>query len=99
MKSKKNKSERLQLRLTPEDKDLITKNAEKSGMTITDYIIENSKNRYAAYIDNEKIKPITLSNAIVLLTQLINDIDQEYSHNKKIRKELNKIWNLLNIMK
>ena len=96
-----NKTERIEMRVTPEEKMYIVSKSQKANLSITEFLIKSSNQNKIIVIQGlpkiaEELRRI--GNNINQLTKLsnskiINCVDLE-----ETKKELQKIWQSLNLL-
>lgn len=95
------KTERIEIRLTPEEKARIINNSVKAKTTISDYMIRSATNNEIVVIDNldELINQLRkLGNNINQLTKLANGRVITCVELEGVKKELSRIWQSLNLL-
>lgn len=95
------KTERIEIRLTPEEKARIINNSIKAKTTISDYMIRSATNNEIVVIDNldELINQLRkLGNNINQLTKLANGRVITCVELEGVKKELSRIWQSLNLL-
>lgn len=95
------KTERIEIRLTPEEKARIINNSVKAKTTISDYMIRSATNNEIVVIDNldELINQLRkLGNNVNQLTKLANGRVITCVELEGVKKELSRIWQSLNLL-
>lgn len=93
-----NKDKRINIRLTEKEKKLIESKAKKCNMTVTKYIINSCLKDKIIIIDGlDKVSTELrrIGNNINQLTRLSNERIIKNVELKKLRMEVNNIWQLL----
>lgn len=95
------KTERIEIRLTPEEKARIINNSVKAKTTISDYMIRSATNNEIVVIDN--LDELTtqlrkLGNNVNQLTKLANGRVITCVELEGVKKELSRIWQSLNLL-
>lgn len=95
------KTERIEIRLTPEQKTKIVNNSIKAKTTISDFVIKSAINQEIVIYDD-------LGKLVTQLRKLGNNVNQltKKAHQGQIncvdlegtKKELNQIWQSLNLL-
>lgn len=94
-----NKSENIHIKVTPTEKANIVSNSAKSKLTISEYIIRSATNKDIIVIDGlDKVSTELrrIGNNINQLTRLANSRIINCVELEETKKELSKIWLLLN---
>lgn len=95
------KTERIEIRLTPEEKARIINNSVKAKTTISDYMIRSATNNEIVVFDNldELINQLRkLGNNVNQLTKLANGRVITCVELEGVKKELSRIWQSLNLL-
>ena len=93
------KTERIEIRLTPEEKTKIINNSVKSNTTISEYLIKSATKKEIVVIndlDKLVIQLRKLGNNVNQLTKLANGRVITCVELEGVKKELSKIWQSLN---
>lgn len=93
------KTERIEIRLTPEEKTKIINNSVKAKTTISEYIIKSATKKEIVVIndlDKLVIQLRKLGNNVNQLTKLANGRVISCVELEGVKKELSKIWQSLN---
>ena len=93
------KTERIEIRLTPEEKTTIINNSVKANTTISEYMIKSATKKEIVVIndlDKLVIQLRRLGNNINQLTKLANGRVITCVELEGVKKELSKIWQSLN---
>ena len=93
------KTERIEIRLTPEEKTKIINNSEKANTTISEYLIKSATKKEIVVIndlDKLVIQLRKLGNNVNQLTKLANGRVITCVELEGVKKELSKIWQSLN---
>ena len=93
------KTERIEIRLTPEEKKMIINNSVKANTTISEYMIKSATKKEIVVIndlDKLVIQLRRLGNNINQLTKLANGRVITCVELEGVKKELSKIWQSLN---
>ena len=93
------KTERLDIRLTPEEKTKIINNSVKANTTISEYMIKSATKKEIVVIndlDKLVIQLRKLGNNVNQLTKLANGRVITCVELEGVKKELSKIWQSLN---
>ena len=93
------KTERIEIRLTPEEKTMIINNSVKVNTTISEYMIKSATKKEIVVIndlDKLVIQLRRLGNNINQLTKLANGRVITCVELEGVKKELSKIWQSLN---
>lgn len=95
------KTERIEMRLTPDEKTKIVNNSVKAKMTISEYLITTGLNKEIVVIEDLD-KVVTqlrkIGNNINQLTKLANSRIITCVELEGVKKELETIWQLLNLL-
>lgn len=95
------KTERIEMRLTPDEKMKIVNNSIKAKMTISEYLITAGLNKEIVVIDDLD-KMVTqlrkIGNNINQLTKLANSRIITCVELDEVKKELETIWQSLNLL-
>lgn len=95
------KTERIEMRLTPDEKMKIVNNSIKAKMTISEYLITTGLNKEIVVIDDLD-KMVTqlrkIGNNINQLTKLANSRIITCVELDGVKKELETIWQSLNLL-
>ena len=95
------KTERIEMRLTPDEKMKIVNNSIKAKMTISEYLITTGLNKEIVVIDDLD-KMVTqlrkIGNNINQLTKLANSRIITCVELDEVKKELETIWQSLNLL-
>ena len=95
------KTERIEIRLTPEEKTKIVNNSIKAKTTISDYVIKSAtEQEIVIYNDIEKLvtQLRKLGNNVNQLTKKVNQGRITCVDLEGTKKELSKIWQSLNLL-
>lgn len=93
------KTERIEIRLTPEEKTMIINNSVKANITISEYLIKSATKKEIVVIndlDKLVIQLRKLGNNVNQLTKLANGRVITCVELGGVKKELSKIWQSLN---
>ncbi|MBD9115039.1 plasmid mobilization relaxosome protein MobC [bacterium] len=93
------KTERIEIRLTPEEKTMIINNSVKTNTTISEYLIKSATKKEIVVIndlDKLVIQLRKLGNNVNQLTKLANGRVITCVELGGVKKELSKIWQSLN---
>ena len=93
------KTERIEIRLTPEEKTKIVNNSIKAKTTISEYLIKSATKKEIVVIndlDKLVIQLRKLGNNVNQLTKLANGRVITCVELEGVKKELSKIWQSLN---
>lgn len=95
------KTERIEIRLTPEEKTKIVNNSAKAKTTISDFVIRSAINQEIVIYDDlgkfiAQLRKI--GNNVNQLTKKANSGEITCVDLEETKKELNKIWELLNLL-
>lgn len=93
------KTERIEIRLTPEEKTMIINNIVKANTTISEYLIKSATKKEIVVIndlDKLVIQLRKLGNNVNQLTKLANGRVITCVELEGVKKELSKIWQSLN---
>ncbi len=93
------KTERIEIRLTPEEKTMIINNSVKANTTISEYLIKSATKKEIVVIndlDKLVIQLRKLGNNVNQLTKLANGRVITCVELGGVKKELSKIWQSLN---
>lgn len=93
------KTERIEIRLTPEEKTMIINNSVKDNTTISEYLIKSATKKEIVVIndlDKLVIQLRKLGNNVNQLTKLANGRVITCVELGGVKKELSKIWQSLN---
>ena len=93
------KTERIEIRLTPEEKTKIINNSVKANTTISEYLIKSATKKEIVVIndlDKLVIQLRKLGNNVNQLTKLANGRVITCVELEGVKKELSKIWQSLN---
>ena len=93
------KTERIEIRLTPEEKTKIINNSVKANTTISEYLIKSATKKEIVVIndlDKLVIQLRKLGNNVNQLTKLANGRGITCVELEGVKKELSKIWQSLN---
>lgn len=93
------KTERIEIRLTPEEKTNIINNSVKANTTISEYLIKSATKKEIVVIndlDKLVIQLRKLGNNVNQLTKLANGRVITCVELEGVKKELSKIWQSLN---
>lgn len=93
------KTERIEIRLTPEEKTMIINNSVKINTTISEYLIKSATKKEIVVIndlDKLVIQLRKLGNNVNQLTKLANGRVITCVELGGVKKELSKIWQSLN---
>ena len=93
------KTERIEIRLTPEEKTMIINNSVKTNTTISEYLIKSATKKEIVVIndlDKLVIQLRKLGNNVNQLTKLANGRVITCVELEGVKKELSKIWQSLN---
>lgn len=93
------KTERIEIRLTPEEKKKIINNSVKANTTISEYLIKSATKKEIVVIndlDKLVIQLRKLGNNVNQLTKLANGRVITCVELEGVKKELSKIWQSLN---
>ena len=93
------KTERIEIRLTPEEKTKIINNSVEAKTTISEYLIKSSTKKEIVVIndlDKLVIQLRKLGNNVNQLTKLANGRVITCVELEGVKKELSKIWQSLN---
>lgn len=93
------KNERIEIRLTPEEKTMIINNSVKTNTTISEYLIKSATKKEIVVIndlDKLVIQLRKLGNNVNQLTKLANGRVITCVELGGVKKELSKIWQSLN---
>ena len=93
------KTERIEIRLTPEEKTKIINNSVKAKTTISEYLIKSATKKEIVVIndlDKLVIQLRKLGNNVNQLTKLANGRVITCVELEGVKKELSKIWQSLN---
>lgn len=93
------KTERIEIRLTPEEKKKIINNSVKANTTISEYLIKSATKKEIVVIndlDKLVIQLRKLGNNVNQLTKLANGRVITCAELEGVKKELSKIWQSLN---
>jgi uncharacterized protein (DUF1778 family) len=95
------KTDRIEIRVTPEEKMIITTKSKQANKSISEYIIKSSIGKEIIVI-NELPEMITelrrIGNNINQLTRLANSRIITCVDLENIKKELQKLWQSLNLL-
>ncbi len=95
------KTERIEMRLTPDEKMKIVNNSMKAQMTISEYLIKAGLNKEIVIIEdlgNTVTQLRKIGNNINQLTKLANSRIITCVELDVVKKELEKIWQSLNLL-
>lgn len=95
------KIERIEIRLTSEEKEKIINNSKKAETTISDYLIKSAINqKIIIYKDLGKLvtQLRKIGNNVNQLTKKVHIGDIKCVNLEETKKELKQIWQLLNLL-
>lgn len=84
-----NRTKKYQVRLTEQESKLLDKRIAKCGMNRSDYI------RSKLIYENKDKGNIRIANFMVLAQEFLNGVEENGLVNKKIRKKVEELWNVL----